>query len=225
MKLNNFPKKLLCWGGSDQAIVLKPIIENLGSKYDIIIDDTPNLRSPFPNIEILQGKSEFEPWLKGRNASEIGFIIAIGNPYGCVRCHLHDYLVGMGLKAVSICDTSALVDKDVSIGEGAQIMKGAVVNSKAVIGRQCIINTRSIIEHHDMLEEGVEVGPGAILCGRVKVQKYSWIGAGATVLPRLTIESNTIIGGGALVNTNVQSDAIFVGVPARFLKDNPYKVS
>ena len=58
--INNFKKKLICWGAGDQSIVLKPIIESLGSKYDILIDDTPNKASPFENIELLSGKIGFE---------------------------------------------------------------------------------------------------------------------------------------------------------------------
>ncbi|MDP2364243.1 MAG: hypothetical protein Q8M94_10810, partial [Ignavibacteria bacterium] len=145
--LNNFKKQLVCWGGGDQSIVLKPIIERLGSQYDIIIDDTEDAVSPFDNIELLQGKAKFEKWLKGRETSQIGFIIAISNPYGYVRCKLHDYLIEKGLMPVNVCDPSALLDEDIQLEMGIQIMKGVVINAKAKIDRQCIINTRSVIEH------------------------------------------------------------------------------
>jgi sugar O-acyltransferase (sialic acid O-acetyltransferase NeuD family) len=221
--LNNFTKQLICWGGGDQSIVLKPIIERLGSQYDIVIDDTVGALSPFNNVELLQGKIGFEKWLKGRDVSQIGFIIAIGNPYGHVRCALHDYLVDKGLTPVTICDPSALLDDDVHLESGIQIMKGAVINAKSHIGRQCIINTRSIIEHHCRLGEGVEIGPGAVLCGRVDVSQHSWVGAGATILPRLKVGENCIVGAGAVVTASTSNDAIFTGVPARFLKNNSHK--
>ncbi len=220
LKLNNFTKKLICWGGGDQCMVIHPIVKDLGADFDIIFDDTPGLLSPIQNILLLQGKASFEKWLVGRDVSEIGFVIAIGNPYGFVRCQLHDYLVSKGLTAVSFCAQSALIDSDVQIGEGVQIMKGAIINSRVKIGRQCILNTRSLIEHHDQLADGVEIAPGAVLCGRVEVGKYSWIAANATILPRLKIGKNSIVGAGAVVTKNVPDQEIWTGVPARFLRKN-----
>ncbi len=220
MKINNFKKQLICWGGGDQAMVIHPIIKMLGADFDIIFDDTPGLLSPFQNITLLQGKAFFEKWLIGRDSSQIGFVIAIGNPYGFVRCQLHDYLVAKGLTPVSFCAQSALIDADVEIGEGAQIMKGTIINARAKIGRQCILNTRSVVEHHDQLGEGVEIAPGAVLCGRVEVGNYSWVAAHATVLPRLKIGENTIIGAGAVVVKDVPAGEIWTGVPAKFLKQN-----
>lgn len=220
MKLNNFRKQLVCWGAADQCIVLKPIIESLGSQITVLVDDTPNLQPPFPKIELLRGKASFEQWLKGRNTAEIGFIISIGNPYGFIRCSLHTYLKSFGLTPVTLCDASAIVDPYASIGEGTQIMRGVIINAEAQIGMQCILNTRSLIEHHDKLDEGVEIGPGAILCGRVYVEKYSWIGAGATVIPRIQIGMNAIVGAGAVVCKSVQDNTVVTGVPATFLRKN-----
>jgi sugar O-acyltransferase (sialic acid O-acetyltransferase NeuD family) len=223
MLINNFKKQLICWGGSDQCIVLKPIIEALGSKIDVIIDDTPELLSPFKEIPILQGKLGLTTWLRGRKLSNIGFIIAIGNPYGLARCQLHEYLVDLGLTPVTICDKSSMVANDVVIGSGAQIMQGVIVNTKAKLGKQCILNNKSLIEHHDELGDGIEIAPGAILTGRVKVGNYSWICAGVTVIPRINIGSNVIIGAGAVVINDIIDDVVAVGVPAKVIKKNTIK--
>lgn len=216
MLINNFRKKLICWGAGDQALVLQPIIEKLGARYDVLVDDTSNYTFPFRHkCEKLNGVDEFNKWYKGRSLADYSFIIAIGNPYGHIRCKLHDFLVARGAMPVNVCDTSALLDKNITLGEGVQIMKGVVVNAHAKIGNQVILNTRCIVEHHDVLADGVEVGPGATLCGRVSIGNYSWIGAGATVMPRIFIDENSIIGAAALVRTNVPKNSVFAGVPAK----------
>ena len=133
---------------------------------------------------------------------------------------MHDYLLSMGITPVTICDSSALLDKNIHVGEGVQIMKGVIVNAHAKIGKQTILNTRSTIEHHDELAEGVEIGPSATLCGRVIVGSYSWICAGATILPRILIGENSIVGAGALVRQAVSANSVFAGVPAKFIKHN-----
>lgn len=223
MIINNFKKHLICWGGSDQCIVLNSIIEELGSKIDVIIDDTHNLTSPFNHIPLYYGKPGLHNWLKGRNLQDIGFVIAIGNPYGFIRYQLHNYLVNLGLTPITICAPSSIIDKTAGIGAGSQIMQGVIVNAKANLGQQCILNTKSLIEHHDNLGNGVEIAPGVVLTGRVSIGDYSWIGAGSTIIPRISIGKNVIVGAGAVVTKNINDEIIAVGNPAKFLKTNPFK--
>ncbi|MNL42296.1 putative acetyltransferase EpsM [compost metagenome] len=153
--------------------------------------------------------------------SEYGFVIAIGNPYGHIRIQLHEYLVAKGLSPVSFADASAIIDTDVRVEEGAQIMRGSYVNTKSRIGRQCILNTKSLVEHHCLLEDGVEIGPSATLCGRVSVGQNTWIGAGTTVLPYLKIDKNVIVGAGSVVTKSIlQPESVFYGNPAQFQRSN-----
>lgn len=223
-ELNDLPKNLIFYGGADQARVIKPIIETLGSSVSAVIDDTPGLASPFPDVDIFQGWEKFKSWLSGRCASHYGFVITIGNPYGHIRCKLHDFLVEQNFIPVSFADPSANVDKSARIGPGAQIMRNAVVNVDAVLGKQCIINTGSIVEHDDVLGNGVELSPGAVLCGRVTVGDFAWICAGVTIKPRVSIGRNSIVGAGAVVVKDIDSDVVVAGVPARVIKTNKIRV-
>ena len=47
-----------------------------------------------------------------------------------------------------------------------------------------------------------------------------WIGAGVTVLPGVTIGDNVTIGAGSLVNRDIPSDSVAVGVPCRVIKQS-----
>src|SRR6185369_1436319 len=73
INVNNFKKKLICWGAADQCMVLQPIIQRLGAQYDLLIDDTPGKTSPFPEVDLVPGKAAFEAWFKGRNSADYGF--------------------------------------------------------------------------------------------------------------------------------------------------------
>jgi maltose O-acetyltransferase len=46
-----------------------------------------------------------------------------------------------------------------------------------------------------------------------------WIGAGATVLPGVTVADGCVIGAGAVVTKNTEPDGVYVGVPARRIRD------
>jgi UDP-3-O-[3-hydroxymyristoyl] glucosamine N-acyltransferase len=74
-----------------------------------------------------------------------------------------------GLIPVSFADPTALVCKKVVFGEGLQVMLAAIVHNDVKIGDQCIIDTRALVEHDCVLQDGVEIGPGAVLCGRARV--------------------------------------------------------
>uniref|UniRef100_A0A7V3J935 Acetyltransferase n=1 Tax=candidate division CPR3 bacterium TaxID=2268181 RepID=A0A7V3J935_UNCC3 len=217
-RLNDLPPKIILWGGTGQAKVVRPIIEYYGSKVVAIFDDTIGLISPFKDINIYYGWDGFINWIKDKDRKEIGFCVAIGNPHGRVRLKFHDQLVNEGLQPVTIAHPMASIAENAEIGEGTQIMAGAIIQPEAQIGRYCIINTGASVDHEDILEDGVEIAPGATLCGNVHVGINAWICAGAVVLPRLKIGADAIVGAGAVVIRDVPDSAVVVGVPAkRFL--------
>jgi sugar O-acyltransferase (sialic acid O-acetyltransferase NeuD family) len=208
-------KRIITWGAGDQARVNRRILSQLDCELVALVDDTPDLPSPFPSIPLLRGWTDLERWLRDHEADTLGFVVAIGAPYGHMRCKIHDRLSTAGLAAVSIVDPSAQLCVSAAFGAGLQVMPGALVHSEAQVGRQCLLNTRSVVEHDCVLEDGVEIGPGAVLAGRVYVGANSWICTGASVAPRVRIGRNAIIGAGAAVVDDIPDGVVAVGVPAR----------
>lgn len=214
--LNRLPPKIILWGGTGQAKVLRPIIESYGSKVEAVFDDTPNLPSPFPDVPLYFGLEGFHKWLQSQSRrDEIGFCVAIGNPHGRVRMKYHELMIAAGLLPVTIAHRSAQIAINATVGKGCQFMAGSIVNPEAKIGKQCIINTKASIDHECTLSDGVEISPGATLCGLVVLGINVWIGAGATVLPRIQIGDDSIVGAGAVVTQDVPAGVTVLGVPAK----------
>ena len=215
-------ERLVMWGVSDQCRVNYPILKHLGCRIEALIDSTPGKCSPFEDVPIYAGEDGLDCFLKACQVEDIGFVIAIGNPFGNVRMQLHTLMKKKGLSPVSFAEQTALICKTATYGEGLQVMPAAIVHNDVRIGDQCIINTRALVEHDCVLKNGVEIGPGAVLCGRVNVGENSWIGANATIRPRVTIGDNTIIGAGAVVVTDIPSNVVAVGVPAKVIRENRF---
>ena len=115
----------------------------------------------------------------------------------------------------TIIHPSALIDRLVEIGEGAQIIQGVIINRGTSIGKHTILNTASSVDHDCEIGDFVHIAPKATLCGGVRVGNGSLIGAGATILPNIILGDNVQVGAGAVVNKIVPSHTTLVGVPAK----------
>lgn len=215
-----FPKEILLWGGATGAVIFRPIVEYNKSKVGALINDDPDFESPFSDINLFDRRGLLD-YIKDKNKDEIGFIVTIGNDKTCekakARREISEFLIKQGLRPVKTIHHTAFVDKNVEIGEGIQILAGAKVISKTKIGNYCIINTGASVDHECILEDGSEVGPGAVLCGCVYIGENSWVGANATVLPRIKIGANSVVGAGAVVTKDIPSGVVVIGNPAREL--------
>jgi len=216
--LNELPPRVVILGGTGQAKVVRPIIEHYGARIVAVFDDTPDLPSPFADVEIHRGKAAFREWItKQASLDEIGFCVAIGNPHGRVRLNFNEMLASEGLTPITIAHPTAVIAADATIGEGSQILAGAIIAAEAKLGRQCIVNCNALVEHEAILDDAVEIAPAATVLGLTRIGVNTMVGAGATVLSRLTIGSDVRIGAGAVIGENVADGAIMQGPTPRAL--------
>jgi UDP-2-acetamido-3-amino-2,3-dideoxy-glucuronate N-acetyltransferase len=150
---------------------------------------------------------------------------------------------------------SADVSEAAEVGAGSRIWHQAQVRERAVIGRDCIIGKGAYVDvgvhvgdrcklqngafvfHGFNLEDGVFVGPGAMLLndkspravnldGTLKsdsdweasaglVKTGAAIGGAAAVLPGVTVGRWAMVGAGAVVTKDVPDHGLVLGNPAR----------
>jgi acetyltransferase EpsM len=115
----------------------------------------------------------------------------------------------------TIVHERAYVSPEAVVGEGSVVTAGAIIQTGARVGAHCIINTSAVIEHDVILEDFVQVAPGAILGGGVRVGTAAYIGMGAVIRDHITVGAAAVVGMGAVVLADVAEGAQVVGVPAR----------
>jgi len=74
------------------------------------------------------------------------------------------------------------------------------------------------VGHDCTVASHVHVGPGAILCGGVRIGEGAFLGAGAVVIPEQEVGAGSIIGAGTVVISSIPAGVVAVGSPARILR-------
>ena len=123
------------------------------------------------------------------------------------RRNVFERFTRAGFRFATLIHPSAVVAKDVALGEGAQVMAGAVVQPGVTLGRNSIVNTRASVDHHCVIGEHVHIAPGATLSGNVEVGEGSHIGTGASIVQRIQIGRDALVCAGAVVTRDVADGA------------------
>jgi sugar O-acyltransferase (sialic acid O-acetyltransferase NeuD family) len=197
---------ILGFGGHSKVVI--DIAQNLGVNISGFYDDNPNTYSQMYNgIKVLGPINS----IVSGNA-----VIAIGN--NKIRKNIVDQTLPINWK--KLIHPSAIIAKDVEIGEGTVVMAGAIIQPGVIIGRHCIINTAASIDHDCIIQDYVHIAPGVAISGGVEVCEGTLIGVGTSIVPYVTIGKWATIGAGSAVISDLPDYSTAVGVPAMIKKIN-----
>ena len=131
------------------------------------------------------------------------------------RRALSEAVLARGGTVATVIHPAATVSASATIGAGTVISAGVIVQMDARVGRYCSLNTACTVDHDNVLEDGVNIAPGAHLAGGVQVGEGAFIGIGATIKGWLRIGARATVGAGAVVLKEVPDGVTVVGNPAR----------
>jgi len=91
------------------------------------------------------------------------------------------------------------------------------------IGSHCHVATgvTFVTTTHELVESRGPSRAGPRVTAAIRVEDGSWIGANVTILPGVVIGGACVIGAGAIVAASCRSNGLYVGVPARRIRDLP----
>ncbi len=128
---------------------------------------------------------------------------------------------------------NVLVREKVTIGDRTKIGTSVVIDGSSIIGAGVSIQTGVYICTHSNVEDGVFLGPCCIftndkyifqkpfkLVGPT-VKKGASVGANALLFPGVIVGEGAVVGAQAMVNSDVPARTIFVGIPAKKVRDVP----
>lgn len=106
---------------------------------------------------------------------------------------------------------------------GVIVCAGVRFTNNIQVGNFSIFNLNTTIGHDVIVDEFVNVSPGANISGNVHIGARCWVGTGAAINQgkdnkKLTIGQDTMIGSGAIVVKDCEPNAVYVGAPAKRIK-------
>lgn len=136
------------------------------------------------------------------------------------RCWLYK-LYGIKTRAWKINSKCYFVNKDVDIGEDTFINCGCTFEGPIKIGKHCSIGYEVLMVASEHKIGGSDNRARDTISKPITIGNGVWVAARVTILPGVTIGDGCIIGAGAVVNKNCEANGLYVGVPARRIKDLP----
>jgi len=149
---------------------------------------------------------------------DVECIVALGEPVS--REKLYNRLKQNNLKIATLVDPTAIVSDFSVIEEGCIISAFSLIANSAYIKANSVIQAFTNIGHdvvvgrHSVISSGVFPGGGSIFEDKV------YVGLGAVIKEKLRIGTNSIVGMGSCVFSDVPSDMIVLGNPARVIRRN-----
>lgn len=204
------------WGGTGQAKVVRPMLQDAGHQVVALFDNDPDRQSPFTDIPLLGGWEAFEGFRTSHDGP-CGFVAAIGGTHGEARCETSEKLISAGLEPLSAVHERAFVAEEATLGRGCQIHAMASICVWSQLEDFCIVNTHADIDHDCRVGRGAHVSAHAMVSGEVVIGEYALVGVNATLLPRVTVGAGALVGAGAVVTRDVAPGTVVAGVPAQLI--------
>ena len=163
----------------------------------------------------LLGDHKIVPELIERGISSC--IIAVGD--NKTRALYYEKFLSLNMEIINAIHPSSNIAHYVRLGNGAVVAAGVNISTGVRIGNNTIINTGATIEHETVVGNHVHIAPGCTVAGRVTVKDMAFVGIGSVIKENVTIGKSSIIGAGSVVIKDVPDNTVYVGAPARFLRN------
>lgn len=117
----------------------------------------------------------------------------------------------------------------IQIGNNAHIGSHNIIGARKsiIIGDNVLIGPHVMIGDHSHHYEDIDTPikmQDATAGGPIRIEPDSWIGANVFILPNVTIGRHAVVGANSVVNRDIPSYSVAVGVPARVIKQYDFEL-
>ncbi|TFV94695.1 hypothetical protein E4S40_11850 [Algoriphagus kandeliae] len=216
-------KKLVILGHSDGGvpIVMDMAAEIFGCRsFDIVKNiNRPNCPLPgelYEAVHIFDKEYDFDL----NRSHSVQFGVQHGNvKYVLYHHFFKNFQIGRE-RYIDLIHSSSYFAPSASAKGGLIMEPLSVVSTMSQLGFGVTLKRSASVGHHAILEDFVNVNPGAVLSGFVSIGEGSEIGTGAIISNNIKIGKRCLIGAGSVVTRDIPDGVIAYGNPCKVIREN-----
>ena len=193
---------ILLFGGGGHGKTLIHLVREMDS-YQVggIVDANIPAGSRVMDLPVFGGDDLLEElYIAGFREAANG-IGGIGNVDA--RLHAFEKMTKAGFSFPTLVHPTAWIEPSATLSAGVQVLPLSYVGTESTIGFGSLLNAHVVVSHDCHIGECVNLSPGALLAGGVKIQDHAQIGMGVTINVNITIGARARVGNGATIKADV----------------------
>lgn len=123
-----------------------------------------------------------------------------------------------GTKYFTYIHQSAIILKNVEIGEGSFIGANSIITCDITLGKHAILNRGVHIGHDSVIGDYFSAMPGSIISGNVNVGDRVYIGTNSSIKEKITVCDDVTIGLNSGVVKDITESGYYGGIPSKKIK-------
>ncbi|NUP46703.1 MAG: acetyltransferase [Catenulispora sp.] len=150
---------------------------------------------------------------------DLALVVCVGNPRDYfARARIVERLALPEDRYATVVHPFAHVSQTSTVGAGSVLLAGAVLTADATVGRHVAVMPQAVVTHDAVIGDFATLASGVRLGGGVRIGEGAYLGAGALVREGVRIGAWSQIGMGSVVLGDVPDYEVWVGNPARRLR-------
>jgi sugar O-acyltransferase (sialic acid O-acetyltransferase NeuD family) len=206
--------RIVVYGAADQGRCTVEVVEREGAHTVVGFLDDAVAPGTIVGDHAVLGRAADLTRLRTEHGIDAA-VVAIGDNFRRSQVVAALRAADPTLAFATAVDPSAVVARDVQVGEGAVLMAGVVVNGGSTIGAHGLLCARSSLDHDATLGDFGSLAPAAATGGRVSIGHHSAICIGAVVLHGRSVGAHAVVGAGSTVVDDIDAGVVAYGTPCR----------
>jgi sugar O-acyltransferase (sialic acid O-acetyltransferase NeuD family) len=147
-------------------------------------------------------------------------VICVGNPRDyAARARLVRRLDLPADRYATVIHPTAAVSATSQAGPGSVLLAHCVLTAAVRVGAHVAVMPHVVLTHDDVVEDFATLASGVRLGGGARLERGAYLGSGALVREGTTVGAWSLIGMGSTVLGDVPPGEVWVGSPARRLRE------
>lgn len=209
-------KKLMIMGNASYARMMKRYIDlaSFGEVAAYVADAECIREKEIDRIPVLS----LEEMRAGVSCEDVLLIMGIGyKKMGDIRKKVFEQCKSFGYRFANFIHPTAIIEKNVVMGEGNNILEGVILEESVVLGNANLLFGGSLIAHETTIGDYNTFSVKSVAAGCTTVGSHCFIGAAAAVKDHVTMGDYVLLGAMAFGFQDLEAYSVVVPEKSRIL--------